>query len=57
DTALVSMAPNGRAFHELFSSLDVDIVLGTKYHTLFRIHSWTLNITSGWFRSLFSMPR
>lgn len=54
--ALVNMV-NGGAFHKSFSSPDADVVLGAKDHTLFRIHSWTLKTTSGWFRSLFSMPQ
>lgn len=45
------------AFHSLFSSPDADVILGASDHTLFRVHSWTLKTTSGWFRSLFSMPR
>ncbi|KAG2355914.1 hypothetical protein BDR07DRAFT_1364724 [Suillus spraguei] len=44
-------------FHMSFSSLDADVILGAKDHTMFRIHSWTLRTTSGWFRSLFSMPQ
>ncbi|KAG1793342.1 uncharacterized protein HD556DRAFT_1479438, partial [Suillus plorans] len=46
-------------FHRSFSgsSLDANVVLGAKDHTLFHIHSWTLKMTSGWFRSLFSMPQ
>jgi len=48
---------NEAAFHSLFSSPDADVILGANDHTLFRIHSWTLKTTSGWFRSLFSMPR
>lgn len=45
------------AFHSLFSSPDADVILGANGHTLFRVHSWTLKTTSGWFRSLFSMPQ
>ncbi|OAX38091.1 hypothetical protein K503DRAFT_741710 [Rhizopogon vinicolor AM-OR11-026] len=44
-------------FHSLFSSPGADVILGSSDHTLFRVHSWTLKTTSGWFRSLFSMPR
>ncbi|KIK39190.1 hypothetical protein CY34DRAFT_808573 [Suillus luteus UH-Slu-Lm8-n1] len=54
--ALANMM-NGGAFHTSFSSPDADVILGAKDHTLFRIHSWTLKTTSGWFRSLFSMPQ
>jgi hypothetical protein len=48
---------NGATFHKSFSSPDADVILGAKDLTLFRIHSWTLKTTSGWFRSLFSMPQ
>ncbi|KAG2113822.1 uncharacterized protein F5147DRAFT_679983 [Suillus discolor] len=57
DTALVKALNYGGTFHQSFSSLDADVVLGAKDQTLFRIHSWTLKTTSGWFRSLFSMPQ
>jgi len=48
---------NEDAFHSYFSSPDADVILGANDHTLFRVHSWTLKTTSGWFRSLFSMPQ
>ncbi|KZS99754.1 uncharacterized protein LAESUDRAFT_732904 [Laetiporus sulphureus 93-53] len=43
-------------FHPLFSSQDGDVILGSKDRTLFRMHSFTLKTTSGWFRSMFSLP-
>ncbi|KAG0704732.1 hypothetical protein DFH29DRAFT_910688 [Suillus ampliporus] len=54
-TAVVRIV-NEDAFHTFFSSPDADVILGANDHTLFRVHSWTLKTTSGWFRSLFSMP-
>lgn len=44
-------------FHPLFSSSDGDIILGAKGGTLFRVHSYTLKTTSGWFRTMFSLPQ
>ncbi|KAH7905182.1 hypothetical protein BJ138DRAFT_1118697, partial [Hygrophoropsis aurantiaca] len=43
--------------HPCFASPDADIILGAKDRTLFRVHSYTLKTTSGWFRSLFSLPQ
>lgn len=44
-------------YHPLFSSPDADIVLGSKDGTLFRVHSFTLKSTSGWFRTMFTLPQ
>ncbi|KAI0633329.1 hypothetical protein C8Q77DRAFT_1114350 [Trametes polyzona] len=44
-------------FHPLFSSPDGDIVLGSKDRVLFRVHSFTLKTTSGWFRAMYSLPQ
>ncbi|KDQ49166.1 hypothetical protein JAAARDRAFT_43071 [Jaapia argillacea MUCL 33604] len=44
-------------YHPLFSSPEADIVLGSKSNTLFRVHSFTLKSTSGWFRTMFSLPQ
>ncbi|OSX66724.1 hypothetical protein POSPLADRAFT_1166688 [Postia placenta MAD-698-R-SB12] len=44
------------AYHPLFSSSDGDTVLGSKDRTLFRVHSYTLKTTSGWFRTMFTLP-
>ncbi|KAG1742119.1 hypothetical protein EDB19DRAFT_1702106 [Suillus lakei] len=46
-TALARMV-NEDAFHKSFSSPDADVILGAKDRT---------STTSGWFRSLFSMPQ
>ncbi|EIW82549.1 hypothetical protein CONPUDRAFT_53299 [Coniophora puteana RWD-64-598 SS2] len=44
--------------HPEFSSPDADVILAAKDQTaLFRVHSYTLKTTSGWFRSLFSLPQ
>jgi len=43
-------------YHPLFSSTDGDVVLGSQDRTLFRVHSYTLKTTSGWFRSMYSLP-
>ncbi|KAH9945683.1 hypothetical protein B0H21DRAFT_425073 [Amylocystis lapponica] len=44
-------------YHPLFSSTDGDVVLGSKDGILFRLHSFTLKMTSGWFRTMFSLPQ
>jgi hypothetical protein len=54
---MMALANMNGGFHTAFSSPDADVILGSKDHVMFRIHSWTLKTTSGWFRSLFSMPQ
>jgi hypothetical protein len=45
-------------FHPLFSNVDGDTILGAKGGSvLFRVHSYTLKTTSGWFRTMFSLPQ
>ena len=45
-------------FHPLFASLDADVILGAKDETIFfRVHSYTLKTTSGWFRQMFTLPQ
>lgn len=44
-------------YHELFNSPDTDTILGSKDGVLFRVHSFTLKTTSGWFRTMFSLPQ
>jgi hypothetical protein len=44
-------------FHPLFNSLEADIVLGSKDDVFFRVHSFTLKMTSGWFSSMFTLPQ
>jgi hypothetical protein len=45
-------------FHPLFSSPEGDIILSASGgNTLFRVHSFTLKTTSGWFRTMFSLPQ
>ncbi|KAF9219539.1 hypothetical protein BS17DRAFT_788976 [Gyrodon lividus] len=43
--------------HPAFDSSDADVVLVSKDLVRFRVHSFTLKTTSGWFRSLFTLPR
>ncbi|KAL1710508.1 hypothetical protein EV121DRAFT_251857, partial [Schizophyllum commune] len=44
--------------HPLFNSPDADVVLASKNGTkLFRVHSWTLRTTSGFFREMLSLPQ
>ncbi|KAI0093217.1 hypothetical protein BDY19DRAFT_922717 [Irpex rosettiformis] len=44
-------------FHPLFDSSEADVVLGSHDGVLFRVHSYTLKTTSGWFKSMFSLPQ
>jgi len=43
--------------HPLFSSDEADVVLASKDGMQFRIHSIVLKTTSGWFRTMFSLPQ
>jgi hypothetical protein len=43
--------------HPLFRSPDGDVILGAKGGALFRVHSYTLKTTSGWFRDMFTLPQ
>ncbi|KAI6044651.1 hypothetical protein EDC04DRAFT_2641449 [Pisolithus marmoratus] len=43
--------------HPAFDSPEADIILVSRDLTCFRVHSFTLKTTSGWFRSLFTLPR
>ncbi|KAL7281245.1 hypothetical protein ACG7TL_004553 [Trametes sanguinea] len=49
--------PSSGGIHPLFSSEDGDVVLGSKDRVLFRVHSYTLKTTSGWFRAMYSLPQ
>jgi hypothetical protein len=45
-------------FHPLFTSLDGDVILAAKGGELFfRMHSFTLKMTSGFFRTMYSLPQ
>ena len=44
-------------YHPLFSSPDGDVILASKDGILFRVHSYTLKTTSGWFRGMYSLPQ
>lgn len=49
---------NPALYHPLFSSMDGDVILGAKGgEILFRTHSFVLKTTSGWFRTMFSLPQ
>ncbi|CAL1707859.1 unnamed protein product [Somion occarium] len=49
--------PIGDNYHPLFSSPDADIALGSKDGILFRVHSYTLRTTSGWFHDMLTLPQ
>lgn len=55
--ALVSKASSAPTYHPVFNSPEADVVLGSKDSVLFRVHSFTLKTTSGWFGSMFSLPQ
>jgi len=44
-------------YHALFSLSDADFVIRSLQGTLYRIHSYTLRTTSGFFESMFSLPQ
>ncbi|KAN0090685.1 hypothetical protein V8E55_004251 [Tylopilus felleus] len=50
-------APPQPTTHPAFDSPDADVILISRDLVRFHMHSFTLKTTSGWFRSLFSMPR
>ncbi|EIN12032.1 hypothetical protein PUNSTDRAFT_112000 [Punctularia strigosozonata HHB-11173 SS5] len=48
------------SYHPLFASPEADVILGSKdglASQCFRVHSFTLKITSGWFRTMFTLPQ
>ncbi|KAG6830733.1 hypothetical protein H0H92_015012 [Tricholoma furcatifolium] len=57
DTVLSKNAPSSRCFHPEFSFPDADIILRSFEGTLYRIHSYTLRKTSGFFDTMFSLPQ
>lgn len=44
-------------YHPLFSSEDADIILCSQDGISFRVHSLALKLSSGWFRTLFTLPQ
>lgn len=44
-------------YHPMFNAPEADVVLAAKDGILFRVHSFTLKTTSGWFSSMFSLPQ
>lgn len=56
--ASVSTPPQPEeSIHPTFTSPDADVVLVSKDNVRFRVHSVVLRITSGWFRTMFSLPQ
>jgi hypothetical protein len=54
----VTVELNTSLLHPLFSSEDGDTILAPRCGSvLFRVHSYTLKTTSGWFRTMFSLPQ
>lgn len=48
----------GEPYHPDFSSPDGDVILASKdCKVMFRTHTYILKTTSGFFRSMFSLPR
>jgi len=44
-------------FHPLFASPEGDVVLSARGgRTYFRVHSYTLKTTSGFFRTMYNLP-
>ena len=45
-------------FHPLFASPEGDVVLSARGgQTYFRVHSYTLKTTSGFFRAMYNLPQ
>lgn len=56
-TDVVSPPKRETSVHPAFDSPEADIIIVSRDLTYFRVHSFTLKTTSGWFRSLFTLPR
>lgn len=56
-TDVVSPPKRETSVHPAFDSPEADIIIVSRDLTCFRVHSFTLKTTSGWFRSLFTLPR
>ncbi|KAL0956190.1 hypothetical protein HGRIS_002349 [Hohenbuehelia grisea] len=54
-----ALSYDSKPVHPDFASPDADVVLQAKdaRGTMFRVHSYTLKTTSGWFRTMFSLPQ
>ncbi|KAJ3483284.1 hypothetical protein NLI96_g6422 [Meripilus lineatus] len=57
ETTLTPDSNEESNYHPQFNSPDSDTILGSKDGYLFRVHSYTLKTTSGWFRTMFSLPQ
>lgn len=44
-------------YHPLFSSEDADVILCSQDKITFRVYSLVLKLSSGWFRTLFTLPQ
>ncbi|THV02640.1 hypothetical protein K435DRAFT_582463, partial [Dendrothele bispora CBS 962.96] len=44
-------------YHPLFNSSETDIILSSSDNLWYRVHSYTLRNTSGFFRAMFSLPQ
>jgi hypothetical protein len=50
--------PLSLTYHPEFSSEEADVILAAKESTMyFRVHSFTLKSTSGFFNTMFSLPQ
>lgn len=56
-STLVTKGPPVPQYHPMFNLPEADVVLGAKDGVMFRVHSFTLKTTSGWFASMFSLPQ
>ncbi|KAI0078948.1 hypothetical protein K474DRAFT_785786 [Panus rudis PR-1116 ss-1] len=45
------------ALHPVFTYDDADVILRSRDGTLFRVYSLPLRLSSGWFRTLFTLPQ
>ncbi|KAG6883547.1 hypothetical protein C0993_005549 [Termitomyces sp. T159_Od127] len=57
DSAVTRGVRASRNFHPEFSLPDADVILRSTEGTLYRIHSYTLCTTSGFFNTMFSLPQ
>ncbi len=44
-------------YHPAFSFADADVILRSNQGTLYRVYSFTLRTTSGFFATMFSLPQ
>jgi len=51
------LTPHMSSYHSDFSSSDADVIIRSIEGTLYRVHSYTLRTTSGFFDAMFSLPQ